>query len=97
VVLRGLAVSLGFEGLVAANINLNQLGLGFGLLGKVDLQHALIIASADLRQIHGTGQRERPGEASVLPSLQHLTQCPVRFNAYNPSDKISVQYQEQPV
>src|ERR1017187_10471581 len=53
--LRALALRLGFEGLVAAHINLNLLGLGFGLLSKVDLQHALVIAGAHLPQIHGTG------------------------------------------
>jgi len=65
--LCGLAVNLGFEGLLAANINLDLLGLGFGLLGEVDLQHALIIVGAHLPWIHRTGQRERAGEASVLP------------------------------
>ena len=60
-------MSLGFEGLLAANSNLNLLGLGFGLLGKVNLQHALVIVGAHLPRIYRTGQRERPGEASVLP------------------------------
>ena len=36
-----LAENLGFEDLVAANIHLDLLGLGFGLLNEVDLQHAL--------------------------------------------------------
>jgi hypothetical protein len=33
-VLRGLGDRLGFEDLLAANVNLDLLGLGFGLLGK---------------------------------------------------------------
>src|SRR5713226_1826888 len=65
--LSGLAVNLGFEGLLAANINLDLLGLGFGLLGELDLQHALVVVGAHLPLIHGTGQCERAGEASVLP------------------------------
>src|SRR5271165_2855809 len=66
-VLCGLARSFGFESLLAANINLDLLGLGFGLLGEVDLQHALVIVGAHLPRIHRAGQRERAGEASVLP------------------------------
>jgi hypothetical protein len=34
-------VGLGFEGLLAANIDLDLLGLGFRLFGQADLQHAL--------------------------------------------------------
>jgi hypothetical protein len=60
-------VSLGFEGLLATNIDLDLLGFGFGLLGEVDLQHALVIVGTDLPRIDGTGQRERAGEGSVLP------------------------------
>ena len=52
---------------LAANIDLDLLGLGFGLLGEVDLQHAFVIVGAHLPRIDGTGQRERAGEASVLP------------------------------
>src|SRR5271167_4171556 len=66
-VLRGLAGSLHFEGLLAANSNLDLLGLGFSLLGEVDLQHALVVVGAYLPRIHGIGQRERAGKASVLP------------------------------
>jgi hypothetical protein len=36
-----LAVGLGFEDLLAADIDLDLLGLSFGLLGKVDLQAPL--------------------------------------------------------
>jgi integrase len=60
-------VNLGFEGLLAANINLDLLGLGFRLFGEFDLQHTLVIVGAHLPLIHGTGQCERAGEASVLP------------------------------
>src|ERR1035438_9470546 len=62
-----LAENLGFEGLVRANSHLDLLGLGFGLLGKVNLQHALVIVGAHLPRIYRAGQRERPGELSVLP------------------------------
>src|ERR1700676_5797003 len=65
--LRSLALNLGFEGFFAANIDLDLLGLGFRLLGEFDLQHTLVIVGAHLPGIDGTGQRERPGEASVLP------------------------------
>ena len=60
-------VGLGLESLLAANSNLDLLGLGFSLLGEVDLQHALVVVGAYLPRIHGVGQRERAGEASVLP------------------------------
>src|SRR5712691_13391501 len=66
-VLCGLAMNLGFEGLLAANIHLDLLGLGFGLLGQGDLQHALVIVGRHLPRIYRTGQGERPGELSVLP------------------------------
>src|SRR5437016_1116790 len=65
--LCGLAVNLGFEGLLAANTNLDLLGLGFGFLCEVDLQHALIVVGAYLPRVHRVRQRERAGEASVLP------------------------------
>src|SRR6266480_6213940 len=56
--LGGLAVSLGFESLLAANINLDLLRLGFGLFGQLDFQHAIVIVGAHLPRVHGTGQRE---------------------------------------
>jgi hypothetical protein len=59
-------MNFGFDRLLGANIHLDLLGLGFGLLGKLNLQHALVIMGAHLPGIDGTGQRERPGEASVL-------------------------------
>src|SRR5437868_9667126 len=65
--LCGLTVNLGFDGLLAPNIHLDLLGLGFGLLGKGNLQHALVIVSSHLPRIYRAGQRERPGELSVLP------------------------------
>src|SRR5437899_3234787 len=65
-VLGGLARSLGFEGLLAANINLDLLGLRFRLLGQIHLQHALIIMGAHLSWIHRAGQSKRASEASVL-------------------------------
>ena len=62
---RNLAVNFGFEALLAANIDLDLLRLGFGLLGEVDLQHALVVVGAHLSWINGTGRRERAGEACV--------------------------------
>jgi len=52
---------------LAANIHLDLLGLGFRLFGEFDLQQALIIVAAHLPRIYRTGERERAGEASVLP------------------------------
>ena len=53
--LRRLTVDLGFEGLLAADINLNLLRLGFGLFGQQDFQHAIVIVRAHLPRIHGAG------------------------------------------
>src|SRR4029077_17015599 len=64
VVLCGLAVNLGFDDLLAANIHFDLLGLGFGLLGEANLQHAFVIVGADLPRIYRTRERERAGEAS---------------------------------
>jgi hypothetical protein len=60
-VLRGLAGSLGFEGLLAANSHLDLLRLSFGLFGEVNLLHALVIVGAHLPRIYRTRQREPPG------------------------------------
>jgi hypothetical protein len=57
--LCGFAVGLGCEGLLAANINLDLLGLGFGLLGELDLQHALVIVGDHVPRIHGGSVNER--------------------------------------
>ena len=65
--LRGFAGSLGFEGLLSGNINLDLLGLSFGLLGQFDVQHTLGVIGTHLAHINRTGQCERAGEASVLP------------------------------
>jgi hypothetical protein len=58
---------LGFEGLFAANSNFDLRGLGFGPLGEVDLQYALVTVGAHLSRIHGAGKRDRAGKASALP------------------------------
>src|ERR1700747_3317400 len=58
----GFAVNLGFEGLLTTNINLDLLGLGFGLLGKANLQHTPVVVGAYLPWIDRTGQCERAGE-----------------------------------
>src|SRR5580704_673274 len=65
-VLRGLDGSLGFDGLLAANIHFDLRGLGLDPLGEVDLQHALVTVGTHLSRIHGAGKRERAGKASVL-------------------------------
>ena len=56
--LGGLAVNFGFKDLLAANIHLDLLGLGFGLLSKANLQDALVIVGAHLPRIYRTGERE---------------------------------------
>jgi hypothetical protein len=48
-------------------IHLDLLGLGFRLFGEFDLQQALFIVGTHLPRIYRTGERERAGEASVLP------------------------------
>src|SRR5579872_3050782 len=63
---RGLDLGLAFEDLLAANMNLDLLRLGFGLLGERDLQYSLVIIRAHLPRINGAWQRERTGETSVL-------------------------------
>src|SRR5579864_1497424 len=65
--LGGLAVNFGFECLLAANVNLDLLGLGFRLLGQINLQHALVVVGGYLSRIHRVGQSERAREASILP------------------------------
>src|SRR6266576_2580960 len=65
--LRGFALTLCFEGLVAANVNLDLLGFGFRLLGESDLQYPLVIVGVHLTRIHRARQRERPSEAAILP------------------------------
>ena len=62
-VLRCLAGSLGlgtlgFERLFAVHVDFDLLGLGFGLLGQLDLQYALVVVGADLSCVHGTGEGE---------------------------------------
>src|SRR2546429_1562079 len=62
-----LTLTLGFERLMAANINLDLLRLGFDFFGEPDLQHALVIVGTHLRRIYRAGERERPREAAILP------------------------------
>src|SRR5437879_1677208 len=64
---RKLAGAFGFQGFLAVDIHLDLLGFGFRLLRDADLQHAFVIVGAYLLRIHRVGQRERTGEASVLP------------------------------
>ena len=49
-------MNLGVAGLLAANTNLDLLGLGFGLLGEANLQQALVIAGVHLPCIHDIGE-----------------------------------------
>src|SRR5215471_12024429 len=64
--LRRLSGALAFDGLGAAHVNLDLLGLGFGLLGQGNLQHALVVVGLDLLGVYGVGQGEGAGEAAVL-------------------------------
>src|SRR5208337_2339067 len=64
--LRGLAGALAFERLLAAHVDLDLLGLGFGLLGKSDLQHALVVVGRNLLGIYGVGKGEGAGKAAIL-------------------------------
>jgi len=59
-------VDLGFESFLAANVNLDLLGLGFRLLGQVNFQQAFVVMGAHLSRIHRAGQSKRASEASVL-------------------------------
>src|SRR5690348_8274714 len=66
--LRGLAGTLAFESLfrAAADVDLDLLRLGFGLLGQRDLQHALVVVRRNMLGVHGLGQSEGAGETAVL-------------------------------
>src|SRR5579863_10586186 len=65
--LSGFAWSLSFESLLAANVDFDLLGLGFRLLRQSDLEDPFVVVGRHLLRIHGSGQSEGPGEASVLP------------------------------
>src|ERR1700741_4586623 len=62
-----LAGTLSFQLLLAADVDLDLLRLGFRLLGQNDLQNALLIVGLDLLRIHGRRQGESGGEAAILP------------------------------
>src|SRR5262249_24593097 len=64
--LRCFARSLGFNGFLAANVDLDLLRLGFCLLRQLNLQHAFIVLCGDLFRVYGRGQSERTGEAAIL-------------------------------
>src|SRR6266851_127929 len=66
-VLCGLADALAFERLLAAHVDLDLLGLGFGLLGKLDFQDPLVVVRLHLFRIHRCRKRERAGKAAILP------------------------------
>src|SRR5258708_31096 len=64
--LRGFAWGFSFQRLVAANVHLDLLRLGFSLLGQSDLQHPLVVVRRNLLGVHGCGQSESAGEAAIL-------------------------------
>src|SRR6202035_1338568 len=64
--LRGFAGSFDFQSLVASDVYLDLLGLGFSLLRQSDLQNALVVVRRDFLGVHGCGQSEGAGEAAIL-------------------------------
>src|SRR6266446_4934707 len=64
--LRGFAGPFGFEGLLAAHVDLDLLGFGFGLLGQRNLQNALVVVRRNFLRVHGARQIEGTGEAAIL-------------------------------
>src|SRR5579872_35058 len=62
--LRGFAWALGFDRLLAADVDLDLFRLGFGLFGERDLQHAFVVGGRDGLGVHGLGQSEAAGEAA---------------------------------
>src|ERR1035438_5937215 len=64
--LRGALRRLAFERLSAADVHLDLLWLGFGFLGQLDLQHALVVVSLNLLRINGCRQSEGAGKAAIL-------------------------------
>ena len=61
------SAALAFQRLFAAHVDFDLLGLGFGLLGQLDLQHALFVVRGDILGVHRVGQREGAGKAAILP------------------------------
>ena len=68
--LCGFAGALGFQRLLAADVDLDLLGLGFRLLGQLDLQHALVVVGRNILRVHRVRQSERAGEAAILRSTR---------------------------
>src|SRR5690349_9819481 len=67
--LCGFAWAFAFEGLFAlfgAYVDLDLLGLGFGLLGQLNLQHAFVVARRNVVGVHGRRQSKGAGEAAIL-------------------------------
>src|SRR5450631_616695 len=60
--LRGFGGALAFERLLAAYVDLDLLRLGFGFLGKVDLQNALVIVGLHLIRIYRRWKSESAGK-----------------------------------
>src|SRR5712692_4652057 len=65
--LCGPASALGFQGLLAAHVDFDLLGLGFGFLRQGDLQHTLVVMGRYLIRIHRVRKREGASEAAILP------------------------------
>ena len=49
------------------HVDLDLLGLGFGLLLQLQLEHACIVAGPHVLSVHSGGQREGAVEAAVAP------------------------------
>src|ERR1700674_3191888 len=67
--LRGFGHALrlfAFEHLLAADIYLDLLRLGFGFLRQLDLQHALVIVGVNVFMADRLGEGEGAGEAAIL-------------------------------
>src|ERR1019366_2082125 len=55
----------GVDGLCATNVDLDLLGLGFGTLGQLELQHPSVVIGGDAFAIDRRGQGERPDKAAI--------------------------------
>src|SRR5208337_342755 len=55
-----------FQRLLAADVYLDLLRLGFGFLRQLDLQHALVIVGLNVVMVDCAGEAEGAGEAAIL-------------------------------
>lgn len=85
-------MNLGFEDLFTANSNLDLLALGFGLLGKVNVQHALVVVGAHLPEIHELGSvNDRVNSSYCLRLRCGLTSFVLRFSSGGKPECTTVQ------